>query len=176
MSPPQARVGPATRMVATAAPRRAVANRRRIAHSSVGRAGRAGRPVRLGARRRGARTGSLRTGTRRCSTYHRPMDRDAPPEIQDAARRRSEARAQRDWATADRLRDEIEAAGWKVVDSGTAFRLERASPPDVEVGGETRYGRSEAVPSRLGEPATGLATVVVVASTARDETAGALEG
>ena len=62
------------------------------------------------------------------------------------------------------MRDEIEAAGWRVVDSASRYRLERARPPDVEVGGEIRYGRSDAVPSRLGDPATGLATVVVVAS------------
>jgi hypothetical protein len=89
---------------------------------------------------------------------------EVPPAIEDAARRRSEARAEADWATADRLRGEIEAAGWRVIDSGDRYRLELASPPDVEVGGEIRYGRSDAVPSRLDEPATGLATVVFVAS------------
>ena len=57
-------------------------------------------------------------------------------------------------------RAEIENAGWRVVDSGTGFRLEPANAPDIEVGGEIRYGRSEAVPSRLDEPATGLATVL----------------
>jgi hypothetical protein len=98
-----------------------------------------------------------------------------PDDVEDAARRRSEARASRDYDTADRLRAEIEAAGWRVVDSGTSFRLERASPPDVEVGGEIRYGRSDAVPSRFGEPATGLATVVVNASPDGEENAAAIE-
>ncbi len=99
------------------------------------------------------------------------MTEHGPPEaVEDAARRRADARAAREWDTADRLRAEIEAAGWRIVDAGTAYRLERANPPDVEVGGEIRYGRSEAVPSRLEEPATGLATVVVVASPDRDET------
>ena len=79
----------------------------------------------------------------------------------DAAQRRSEARAARDWATADDLRAEIEAAGWRVTDSGTAFRLEPAYPADVEHGGEIRYGRSDAVPSRLGEASTGVATVIL---------------
>jgi len=51
-----------------------------------------------------------------------------------------------------------------VVDRGVAYRLERASPPSVEVGGEIRYGRSDAVPSLLDESATGLATVVFLAS------------
>jgi glycosyltransferase involved in cell wall biosynthesis len=99
------------------------------------------------------------------------MTESGPPEaVMDAASQRADARAARDWSTADRLRAEIEAAGWRVVDAGTAYRLERASPPDVDVGGEIRYGRSDAVPSRLEEPATGLATVVVVASPDRDET------
>ena len=85
----------------------------------------------------------------------------APDAVVDAARRRSDARAARDWGTADELRAEIEAAGWRVVDTGTAFRLEPAHPPDEEVEGEVRYGRSDAVPSRLDQPATGLATVVL---------------
>ena len=101
---------------------------------------------------------------------HSVTTRVAPPEVADAARRRSEARAERDWQTADRLREEIERSGWRVVDSGTAFRLEPAAAPDVEVGGEIRYGRSAAVPDRLGEPATGLATVILVASPERAET------
>jgi hypothetical protein len=107
--------------------------------------------------------------------YHPAMTEYGPPEaVEEAARQRSVARAARDWEAADRLRAEIEAAGWRVIDSGTAYRLERASAPDVEVGGEIRYGRSDAVPSRLGEPATGLATVVLIASTDREETERAL--
>src|SRR5215216_2922106 len=47
MSPPQARVGPATRIVARAAPRRAVASRRRIAFlREDGRSGRTAGPYR----------------------------------------------------------------------------------------------------------------------------------
>lgn len=103
-------------------------------------------------------------------------NRGVPPEIEDAARRRSTARAEGDWSTADQLREEIEAAGWRVIDSGTAFRLVPASPPTVEVGGEIRYGRSDAVPSRLDEPATGIATVVFVASPDATETRRSLDG
>jgi hypothetical protein len=103
-------------------------------------------------------------------------NRGAPPEIEAAAQQRADARAARDWDRADALRAEIEAAGWRVVDSGTAFRLERAVPLDVEVGGEIRYGRSDAVPSRLAEAATGLASVVVVASPDSEETGTALGG
>ena len=104
------------------------------------------------------------------------MIESGPPEaVEEAASQRADARAARDWPTADRLRGEIEAAGWRVIDAGTAYRLERASPPDVDVGGEIRYGRSDAVPSRLDDPATGVASVVVVASPDRSETERVLE-
>jgi hypothetical protein len=99
----------------------------------------------------------------------------APAEIEAAARGRSEARAARDFTTADRLRADIEAAGWRVIDSGTGYRLERAAPLDVEVGGETRYGRSDAVPSRLSEPPRGFASVVLVASADPVETLASLD-
>jgi hypothetical protein len=88
--------------------------------------------------------------------------RAVPETVLGAARRRSDARAARDWATADALRTEIEAAGWRVIDAGTDFRLEPVHPADAEVAGEIRYGRSDAVPSVLDEPATGVATVVLV--------------
>ena len=97
-----------------------------------------------------------------------------PPEIVEAARRRSAAREARDWTTADQLRTEIEAAGWRVVDSGTDFRLEALHPPEVVDGDVVRYGRSEAVPSLLGEPDTGLATVVIVGETDGGEVVRAL--
>jgi cysteinyl-tRNA synthetase len=93
-----------------------------------------------------------------------PMDEKGsiPAEVQAAAEARAHARADQDWATADRLRAEIEAAGWRVIDRGKAFRLEAARPPDVEHGGEILYGRTDAVPSRLGEPDEGLASVILV--------------
>jgi hypothetical protein len=85
-----------------------------------------------------------------------------PAELQEAAEARSRARADQDWATADRLRAEIEAAGWRVIDRGRAFRLERASPPNLEHDGEILYGSSDAVPSRLSEAEVGLASIVLV--------------
>lgn len=96
--------------------------------------------------------------------------RDVPREVREQAEARAAARAARDWATADGLRAQIEAAGWKVIDAGTAFRLEPVHPADVVAAGETRYGRSDAVPSRLAEPPTGLATAIVVA---REDPGGA---
>ena len=97
-----------------------------------------------------------------------------PPDIAEAAEERSRAREARDWETADRLRTMIEAAGWRVIDRGTDFRLEPANPPDVEVGGEIRYGRSDAVPSRLGDPPEGVATVVLVVEPGDPATIGAV--
>jgi hypothetical protein len=92
-----------------------------------------------------------------------------PQPVLDAAHARATARAARDWATADRLRDEIEAAGWRVVDSGTDFRLEPAHPPDLEDELGVRYGRSDAVPSRLDEPPSCPATVILVATDQPDD-------
>jgi hypothetical protein len=87
-----------------------------------------------------------------------------PDEVLALAHARLQARAARDWPEADRLRAKIEAAGWRIVDSGTDFALSPATPPTVEEAGTVRYGSSSAVPSRLEEPPTGLATVVLVAT------------
>src|SRR5947199_49499 len=76
----------------------------------------------------------------------------------------SAARAARDWPAADRIRAEIEAAGWKIVDRGTDFALEPAQAPTVATDGLVRYGSVDAVPSRLDEPDSGRATVVLVAT------------
>ncbi len=55
------------------------------------------------------------------------------------------------------------------MDRGTDFALSPAAPPDVEDGERLRYGASANVPSRLEEPATGLATIVVVATDDPDD-------
>jgi hypothetical protein len=91
--------------------------------------------------------------------------RHIPDEILTAAHDRARARSVRDWAEADRLRAVIEAAGWKIVDRGTDFALTPALAPTVEeTGGIVRYGSSRDVPSRLDEPSSGVATVVLVAT------------
>jgi cysteinyl-tRNA synthetase len=87
-----------------------------------------------------------------------------PDEVLAAAHQRAAARVAKDWATADELRAEIEAAGWTVVDRGTDFALTPATPPDIEEGARIRYGASRNVPSRLDEPPSGLATVVLIAT------------
>ncbi|TML17242.1 MAG: cysteine--tRNA ligase [Actinobacteria bacterium] len=47
----------------------------------------------------------------------------APSEIVELARQRQEARTARDWEEADRLRAEIEAAGWEARDVAEGFQL-----------------------------------------------------
>ena len=52
-------------------------------------------------------------------------DEEAPPEAIALAERRQKARAARDFEEADRLRAELEAAGWDVRDDPDGFRLVR---------------------------------------------------
>ncbi|HEV8697016.1 MAG TPA: glycosyltransferase [Candidatus Limnocylindrales bacterium] len=93
------------------------------------------------------------------------MTRPRIPEVVlSAAHERARARADRDWGTADRLRGEIEAAGWTIVDRGTDFALSPSAPSDVAEDGRVRYGASRNVPSRLEEPTVGVATVVLIAT------------
>ena len=47
----------------------------------------------------------------------------APEQVRELAAQRDHARAQRDFATADRLRDEITALGWEVRDGSAGFEL-----------------------------------------------------
>jgi len=91
--------------------------------------------------------------------------RQAPSHVQALAERRAQARRERDWGTADALKAELEAAGWKVVDRGHRYRLQPAHAPNVESDGVVRYGSSAGVPSRLEEPHAVAATIVVVAGT-----------
>jgi cysteinyl-tRNA synthetase len=49
----------------------------------------------------------------------------APAELEELARARLEARARKDYGEGDRLRDEIEAAGWEVRDEAGGYRLVR---------------------------------------------------
>ncbi len=50
---------------------------------------------------------------------------ECPPEIIELAEKRQQARAERDFATADRLRDQLQAAGWTVEDASDGYRLKR---------------------------------------------------
>jgi cysteinyl-tRNA synthetase len=99
-----------------------------------------------------------------------------PDDVLAAAHARARAREARDWTEADRLRDEIEAAGWKIADRGTDFALTPAARPDVIEGARVRYGSSASVPSRSDDPAIGLATVIMLATDWPDDLARALAG
>jgi cysteinyl-tRNA synthetase len=99
-----------------------------------------------------------------------------PAEVLTAAHDRARAREERDWSEADRLRAEIEAAGWRIADRGTDFALSPIAPPDLADGDRIRYGSSQSVPSRLDEPEVGMASVVVVATDWPDDLARALAG
>jgi hypothetical protein len=98
-----------------------------------------------------------------------------PDDVLSAAHARSKARAAREWPEADRLRATIEAAGWRIVDRGTDFALSPAAAADETDGGRVRYGSSRSVPSRLEEPATGLATIVLLATEWPDDLQRALD-
>lgn len=99
---------------------------------------------------------------------------DVPPRIRQLADDRAVARRAGDWTTADRLRDELEAAGWKVLDAASLYTLERGRPPDVVEGEVVRHGSSASVPSRLGEAVVGAATVVMLATDWPDDLARAI--
>jgi cysteinyl-tRNA synthetase len=50
-----------------------------------------------------------------------------PAELVELARRRTEARAAKDFAEADRLRDEVRAAGWEIRDGPSGPELVRVA-------------------------------------------------
>lgn len=72
---------------------------------------------------------------------------EAPPAVMELASRRAQARAARDFAAADRLRDEVAAAGWVVTDGPDGFELARRG-----LEGES-YPDYASVPTLIGEPA-----------------------
>src|SRR5262245_64342241 len=94
----------------------------------------------------------------------RSMNRQRiPDEVLAAAHARSAARAARDWPEADRLRAEIEAAGWRVVDRGPDFALSPAAPPTLDAEGRVPDGSSPPGPSRPDEPTPGGAALLLFA-------------
>ena len=64
------------------------------------------------------------SGSRTCSS----ADEGAPAEVVELAERRAAARAARDFAEADRLRDELRARGWEVRDGPTGAELVPIGP------------------------------------------------
>ena len=51
----------------------------------------------------------------------------APDEIVELAKRRADAKAAKDWATADALRNHIDAAGWTVLDGKDGYKIVKKS-------------------------------------------------
>ena len=47
----------------------------------------------------------------------------APDEIVELAKQRADAKANKDWATADTLRNQIDAAGWTVLDGKDGYKI-----------------------------------------------------
>jgi GT2 family glycosyltransferase len=82
-----------------------------------------------------------------------------PDEARRLADERAEARSRRDWETADRLRDELRALGWEVVDSAAGSGLR---PAPMAAAGGTSYARAEHLASLLDQPATLDASLVTM--------------
>jgi hypothetical protein len=99
---------------------------------------------------------------------------EIPESIRQLADARRAARIARRYDEADRLKAALETAGWKVTDEGMEYHLALAHPPDVVVEGRLRLSWSGAVPSRAAEPATGIASVVLVAGDRPDDLERAL--
>jgi cysteinyl-tRNA synthetase len=83
----------------------------------------------------------------------------APDDVRRLVDERATARAARDFDSADRLRDEIHALGWEVVDGPRGSSV-RPKLPAAPAG--TGYARPEDLASRLDEPATVEMSVVLV--------------
>ena len=75
----------------------------------------------------------LASATRRCWPKRVPSSSspEPPPDVTALAEQRAVARAERDFSAADRLRDEIGAAGWVVTDAAAGYTLAPRPPYDV---------------------------------------------
>ncbi|MER5419815.1 hypothetical protein [Streptosporangium roseum] len=77
---------------------------------------------------------------------------EVPPHVTGLAEQRAKARAGRDYAGADALRDKIEAEGWLVRDTGDGFELTPRPPFEVwpTVGSVPEHGAGDRPPGRAG--------------------------
>ena len=93
-----------------------------------------------------------------------------PPTPPESVRRllaeRRTARAERDWARADVLRDEIATLGWEVQDSASGSSVRPMLPPEQHV----------ELPSLLAEPSTVRLSVQVAAEDHLDDLARLVRG
>jgi hypothetical protein len=83
-----------------------------------------------------------------------------PAEVTRLLERRAAARAERDWAAADALRDKIRSLGWEPVDAAAGSTARPAAPPS-----------SAELPSLLDEPASLDASIVLVVDDHPDDLA-----
>jgi hypothetical protein len=79
----------------------------------------------------------------------------APPDVVTLAERRAQARAAKDFAESDRLRDEIAAAGWVVRDGPGSYALAARPPYDV-------LASVDALPDRSAKADTHRCTVALL--------------
>lgn len=56
--------------------------------------------------------------------YEPPAAAEVPAEIQEIAEKRAVARAEKDWATCDALRDELAEKGWKIIDGQDGYEIQ----------------------------------------------------
>ena len=100
-----------------------------------------------------------------------------PPSVPDEVLRlldeRTAARAARDWAGADELRDRIAALGWEVEDAAGGSTVRPRLPAEPST---TGYAEPSDLASRLDEPATVAASVQLVAEDHPDDLRRALAG
>ena len=102
------------------------------------------------------------------------MPPDAPPDdVRRLIEERSQARAARDWAHADELRDRIADLGWEVQDGPGGST---ARPRLPEAAAATSYADPSDLASRLDEPAAVTASVQVVADDHPGDLERALRG
>jgi len=102
------------------------------------------------------------------------MSSERRPEVERLVEERTAARASRDWARADALRDALQALGWDVVDGpdGTALVPVLAAAEPAQVG----YARAEDLASLLDQPASLPSSLVVLAEDHPDDLARFLSG
>jgi hypothetical protein len=81
---------------------------------------------------------------------------EAPPDVVALAERRAAARAAKDFAASDALRDEIAAAGWLVKDTADGWSLTEKPPYDL-------HDRGTDLPDRSDQPDTRPVTVAILA-------------
>jgi hypothetical protein len=95
------------------------------------------------------------------------MSSQSPPEdVRRMLRERADARAARDWALADELRDRIAALGWEVQDGRGGSTARPLLPPDAA---QTGFADPSDLVSLLDEPATMAASLQVVAEDHPDD-------